>query len=179
MQLNAIMTAGVLLAISSSLQAATFTRTCNGWIEIQYQDNATGGKSSVSINHLKAEGNAWTIAAARHEARNRIHDCYQDHWDNRWDFHKNEYSFSLAFLPDSCTAGHIKGYHGGDVDLKTNIEEAVWENYLKSVDPSVLVDGGVYVKVLAKSSGGGVVEACDRTRTLTDGYLVKRSWFDN
>ena len=118
-----------------------------------------------------------TLAAARREARNRIHACYQDHWDNRWDFYKNEHSFSLAHLPKSCTTKHIRGYHGGDVDLKRNIETAVWENYLKSVNPSVLVDGGVYVKVVAKSSGGGVIGACDKTQTLTDGYLVKRSWF--
>lgn len=179
MKLNLALVTGFLLTLTSTAHAATFTRTCNGWIEIQYKDNATGGTSSVAINHLKSDGNAWTIAAARREARDRIHQCYRDHWDNRWDFYKSEYSFSLAHLPQSCKAGHIKGYHGGDADIKTNIEEAVWENYLKSVDPSVLVDGGVYVKVVARSSGGGVVGACDRTQTLTNKYFVKRSWFVN
>jgi hypothetical protein len=177
MKLNLCLATGFLLVLASSSQAAAFSRACSGWIEIQYKDNATGGQSSVSINQLKADGSALTLAAARREARDRIHACYRDHWDNRWDFYKTEHSFSLAHLPQSCKAGYIRGYHGGDVDLKTNIEEAVWENYLKSVDPSVLVDGGVYVKVVAKSSGGGVVGACDRSETLSGSYHVKRSMF--
>ncbi|NRA68275.1 MAG: hypothetical protein HRU19_27570 [Pseudobacteriovorax sp.] len=171
-----VLAIGLACVFGADAYAQTFTRHCDGKIELRYQDNATGGQSKISINHLSGRGKGWTIGKARKDARNRIHDCYADHWQFRWDFYDNTYSFSIAHLPNSCRSSRIKNYHGGDVDIKSNIEYAVWDNYLKSVDPQVLVNGGVTVGVYAVSSGGGVIGACDRTRHLSN-YTVKRSWF--